>query len=382
MNNEHSLLELAIIKPNRINYSETFIENHIKLLPGKKHILYEGFFPLRKPDGSLLIDSKLGLISYLFQKKVLKRKKIAIRTKYLVNYFKENKINVVFAEYGPTGALVKDACEKLGIPLIVIFHGFDISHRATVQEYLQLYKEMSLYAFAIIGVSRYMVNELISIGMPPEKVFYNPYGVETSYFKCSPVLQSKPIFLSVARFAEKKGPLQTLKAFKMVLKEVPEARLIMAGIGPMWEECKLFAQEVGISASVEFKGIVTHEDIRSLMNQSRAFVQHSVKAPSGDMEGTPNSILEASSSCLPIVSTRHAGIPDSVIENKTGFLVEEHDVEGMAAYMIKFAKDPELASRMGKAGRLFMLENFEMKERIETIANLLHAALNSHSMPI
>ena len=113
------------------------------------------------------------------------------------------------------------------------------------------------------------------------------------------------------------------------------------------------------------------------MKHSRAFVQHSIRAPSGDMEGTPNSILEACSACLPVISTRHAGIPDVIIENKTGFLVEENDVEGMANHMITLAKDPSLAAEMGKEGRSFMIKNFEMKDRIESIANILYASLGA-----
>lgn len=368
-------MNLAFFKPNKLNYSETFVDAHIRLLPDPKFVLYGGFFPLYKPDGSLLIESKTGLISYFIQKRLFKKKHIAVRTKALVNYLRVNNIDVAFAEYGPTGALIADACSILNIPLIVNFHGFDIHHQPTVAEYLTLYKKMFKTAYAVIGVSRYMVSELIKIGLDPAKAVFNSCGVETSFFLSAPVLSSGPIFLSVARFAEKKGPLQVIQAFKLVLAQVPEARLIMAGTGPLLEQSKKMTAELGIESLVDFKGVMTQQGILGLMAISRAFVQHSRTAPSGDMEGTPVSVLEASSAGLPVISTRHAGIIDAVLENITGFLVDEMDVIKMSEHMITLAKDPVLAAKLGSKGREHMINNYEMSARIATITDLLHSSI-------
>lgn len=368
-------MNLAFFKPNKLNYSETFVDAHIRLLPDPKVVLYGGFFPLYKPDGSLLIESKAGLISYFIQKRLFKKKNIAVRTKALVKYLSANKIDVAFAEYGPTGALIAEACSVLNIPLIVNFHGFDIHHQPTVAEYLPSYQKMFKTAYAVIGVSRYMVSELIRIGLAPAKAVFNSCGVETSFFLPAPVSGSAPVFLSVARFAEKKGPLQVIEAFKLVLAQVPEAKLIMAGTGPLLEQSKKFAGELGIESSIDFKGIMTQQEIVGLMAISRAFVQHSRTAPSGDMEGTPVSVLEASSAGLPVISTRHAGIIDAVLENITGFLVDEMDVYKMSEHMITLARDPVLAAELGSRGRAHMIENYEMSARIATISGLLHSSL-------
>ena len=368
-------MNLAFFKPNKLNYSETFVDAHIRLLPDPKFVLYGGFFPLYKPDGKLLIGSKAGLISYYIQKRFFKKKRIAVRTKSLINYLKLNKIEVAFAEYGPTGALIAEACSQLHIPLIVNFHGFDIHHQPTVNEYLPLYQKLFKTAYAVIGVSRFMVAELIRIGLPPEKAIFNSCGVETSFFLPVPVLNSGPIFLSVARFAEKKGPLQVIEAFNLVLAEIPAAKLIMAGTGPLLEQAKKYARDLEIEHSIDFKGVMSQREIIDLMGISRAFVQHSRTAPSGDMEGTPVSVLEASSAALPVISTRHAGIMDAVIENSTGFLVNEMDVHKMSEHMITLAKDSSLATEMGLRGRKHMIENYEMKARIETISSLLHSSI-------
>src|SRR5205823_4306575 len=83
------------------------------------------------------------------------------------------------------------------------------------------------------------------------------------------------------------------------------------------------------------------------MRQARAFVQHSVEASTGDCEGLPVGILEAGASGLPVIATRHAGIPEAVVDGETGVLVAEKDVRGMAHAMAHLLKSPELAGRLG-----------------------------------
>lgn len=92
-----------------------------------------------------------------------------------------------------------------------------------------------------------------------------------------------------------------------------------------------------------------------------ALIQHSVTAVDGDMEGTPVIILEAAGAGLPIISTKHAGIQDVVIHGSTGFLVDEVAVKEMADFMIKILQEPDLARKMGDAGKQFIANNFTLK---------------------
>ncbi len=108
-----------------------------------------------------------------------------------------------------------------------------------------------------------------------------------------------------------------------------------------------------------------------------AFVQHSITAPNGDMEGTPVSIMEASSSGLPIISTKHGGIKELVVHNKTGFLVDEKDEEGMAAYMLKICDDLELAKSMGAEGRKYIEQNYEQSVQIGKLYELASQSTTS-----
>ena len=111
--------------------------------------------------------------------------------------------------------------------------------------------------------------------------------------------------------------------------------------------------------------------------KARAFVQHSVTAKDGDMEGTPNTILEASAMGLPIISTKHAGIKEAVIHEKTGFLVDEHDYLKMSEFMMLLVQNPELAGKLGKNPRIHMEKNYSMDYRIKVLKDLIKGSISN-----
>lgn len=366
---------LCIIKPNKETFSETFIQAHIDRLPGNKKVLYGGAFPVYDHEGKFLIKSIFGLISYLIQKRYYNKVKIDVRTKALTEYLNREKIDVVLAEYGMVGAMVTEACKLAHVPLVVHFHGADVHHRETVNRYWNLYQEMFDYGSTFVAVSAEMVESLKQIGAPAEKVVLNPYGVDTSLFTVADLSRSKADFLSVGRFVEKKSPLSVIEAFFILSKNVPDARLWMVGEGPLLLQAKELALQLKLSDKITFTGVLSKNEIQALMQRVRCFVQHSVTAADGDKEGTPNTILEAGASGLAIVSTQHAGIKEAVINGETGYLVPEHDVKGMGNYMIEIAEDVELAASLGAKEAAHIRKNYEMNDRINTLAAVLKQAI-------
>lgn len=362
---------LCIIKPNNITYSETFIQAHIDRLSGVKNVLYGGSFPVYKQDGSYLISSKWGLFSYLIQKRIFKKKNIKVRTRALVDYFKAEKVDVVLAEYGTVGAMVAESCRLANVPLVIHFHGTDAHHKSTLAEYKEEYQRAFDYASAIVGVSGDMIANLHKHGAALNKLILNPYGVNTDLFKPIDISNSQPYFLSVGRFVAKKSPSSTVNAFKQVVDRFPKAHLWMVGDGPLLEETKQLTISLGLEQHITFTGVQTTAQILERMKQVRCFVQHSVTAADGDMEGTPNTILEASASGLPVVSTRHAGIKEAVVEGVTGFLVDEFDVQGMADRMLDIAASAELAQRLGTAARAHIIQHYKIEDRIAKLDHII-----------
>jgi glycosyltransferase involved in cell wall biosynthesis len=290
-------------------------------------------------------------MSYKIQRRLLGQATEKETTASYIAAFRRSRPDVVLAEYGTTGVSTMSACRQLRIPLIVHFHGYDASVHSVLAENAATYPVMFQTAAAVIAVSRAMERKLISLGASPEKLHYNPYGINCNDFSGADPSSAPPVFLSVGRFVEKKAPRITLKAFGGVHRVRPESRLRMVGDGPLLDECRELVNELKLSDAVTFLGAQSHMAVREEMRRARCFVQHSIEAPNGDCEGTPLGILEAGASGLPVVSTRHAGIADVVIEGETGFLVDEGDVDTMTDEMLKLVRKPELARELGQAAR-------------------------------
>lgn len=352
--------------------TETFIRAHIEELPAKVTFVH-GWRPMVE-DRTVL---PLPQLVYHKARRVLTGAGLDLeKTAAYVKVFRDYRIEGVLAEYGGTGVQVMKAVEQLGIPLIVHFHGYDASVNSVLAEFKEPYRQMFAIASAIIAVSVAMQRKLIELGAPAEKVHYNPYGVDCVQFSGADPASAPPLFLAVGRFTDKKAPQITVSAFAKVLRRCPDARLRMIGDGALLKDCQGLAKELKIDGAVEFLGAQQHSVIRREMQQARSLVQHSVVSPSGDSEGTPVTILEAGATGLPVVSTRHAGIPDVVIEGETGFLVDEHDGESMAQQMIRLAQEPDLAGAMGRAARAHIQKNFSKEQRIDKLWSIIESCLN------
>ncbi len=164
-------------------------------------------------------------------------------------------------------------------------------------------------------------------------------------------------------------------AFYLVQQEFCDAKLIMAGNGELLGLCKNLERLLNIENNIKFLGVISPDQTRIYMEKAIAYIQHSIVAESGDSEGTPLAILEAQAAALPVISTNHAGIPDVVINNVTGFLVEEKDIQGMKEAMKKILINNELAREFGEKGRLRIIENFTMKHYLSKLNHIIQSAI-------
>jgi colanic acid/amylovoran biosynthesis glycosyltransferase len=367
---------VCVITPDQDPHSTSFIQAHIERLPAQVRVLYGGRFPIFRDDGRPLLASPtlIDRLAQEVQRQLFGLKYNDFQNAALKKFLLESQIDVVLAEYGKTGVATMSACLEAKVPLVVHFHGLDAYGHDILEEFKEDYPKLFVNAAAIIAVSRDMERQLLSLGAPREKLFYNSCGVDISLFQGADPGIVPPKFLAVGRFVDKKAPYLTILAFKQVLENVPDARLIMVGDGQLLEACKQLARTLKIADSVEFLGEKKHAQVAVIMRQARAFVQHSIKTSYGDSEGTPVSILEAGASGLPVVSTRHAGIQDVVLDGKTGFLVDEGDVDGMAGCMIRLAKDPAMATMLGKAARERISAEFSMEKSIGKLWNIITTA--------
>jgi glycosyltransferase involved in cell wall biosynthesis len=358
---------IAVVTHKLDAYSETFIHAQIKLLPADM-VLHGGLLPSKTGEKSIISNFKKNLNRIT---QLLFKREIFTLENAIIHLLQQEKIDVVLAQYGPVGVAILPICRKAKVPLVVHFHGFDASHFKTLEKYAAGYRDMFDYAKAIIVVSGKMAEQLKRKDCPPQKIIVNHYGVNEIFYSAKPLYESD-IFFALGRFVEKKGPQFTIRAFAKVAGQFPAARLYMAGDGPLLESCRNLVKELSLTNSVFFPGIIKHDMVPAFMQKSIAFVQHSIVAESGDSEGTPVAIMEASAAALPVIATIHAGIPDVVLDGITGILVPEKDIDKMADAMRLILSNKTLARSMGEAGRERIQSNFTMERYITVLREALN----------
>lgn len=363
--NECNSTNLCIVRTDQFVYSETFIEDHIKHISKNTTIVHGEPYPFFDKDKKCIIEPQFIKSSILSQETYIEA---------FTHFLNKNKFDVILAEFGTVAAKIFKACEQSETPYVVHFHGYDATSVPTLHQFKREYHAFFQSAAALVVVSKAMRDKILECGAPKEKIILNPYGVDISREDLACPENSQPIFLAVGRFVEKKSPHRTIQAFSKTAKAFPHARLIMVGDGPLLNSCQELAENLNILNQVQFAGIHSRRSVAKLMRQSRAFVQHSITATNGDTEGLPLAILEAGAAGLPVISTRHAGIPDAVIEGENGFLVNEGDVETMSEAMLSIAKSPKLAGWMGKKYRQRVVEHFSREKSIQGLQTILEAA--------
>jgi glycosyltransferase involved in cell wall biosynthesis len=284
------------------------------------------------------------------------------------------RIDVVLAEYGTTATEVRHACNLAGIPLVACFYGFDVWRDSLVQRYLPDYEHLFAEAAAIVAVSDSIRQRLLAWGAPVAKLHHIVCGADATRFSGATPERAEPLFIAVGRFVEKKAPLITVRAFRDTAAADPRATLCMVGDGPLLGAARRLAAEYGLEGKIRFLGVRPPAEVAEMFKGARAFVQHSVTAADGDREGTPVAILEAQMAGLPVIATRHSGIPEIVLDGETGLLVGEGDTRAMADAMTRLSRDAELAGRMGRRAREAALANHSLETSLQALARELESA--------
>lgn len=358
------MINLAIFSPNENATSETFIQAH-KKLPFNIKYYYNGLLPNSLEGQGPLLKSR---ITNRLRNKL--NSKFTSYERALIKSLKKEKVDCVLAEYGITACHTLKVVKHLNLPLIVHFFGFEASHHDTIEKYKEDYNHVFKYAARIIVVSRKMIEDVKKLGCSSEKIVLSYCGPNETFFDVKPHYLSSQ-FLSIGRFVEKKAPYLTISAFHKVVEKHPEARLALVGDGLLLNVCKNLVKLWKLEKSVDFLGIRNPEEIGELFEKSIALVQHSIITENGDSEGTPVVVLDAQAAGLPVISTFHAGISDVIINEETGLLVEEHDVEGMAKNMMRLLQEKGLTQRLGNAGRKRIRENFSLEIHLNTLKEII-----------
>lgn len=360
---------LAIIAPSFNQVSETFVADHAaNLAPGHTVLVCNNSLGAERFGHPVLShltpdyprDTALARLDLKLRLKLRRRggrgPLLAWENRMrLMDFLRTQKVTVVLCEFGDIGPLVGDVCTDLGIPYYVIFRGHDASKQFHNPSLLRRQRRVFSQVSGVFAVSRFLADRVAAAGCPEHLLHVAPSGMDPAQFQ--PGTPEPGRIVAVGRLVEMKAPQITLRAFAQVARQVPHAHLDMVGGGELQAECDAVIAAEDIAAQVTMHGPKDHDTVVGLLARAAMFVQHSITDSHGQTEGFPSAIGEAMGSGLPVVSTRHSGIPEHVLEGKTGLLVDEHDVDGMARAMIRLLENPTLAAELGAAGRAHALEN-------------------------
>jgi glycosyltransferase involved in cell wall biosynthesis len=282
---------------------------------------------------------------------------------------------LIHAHFGQDGAMALPIAGGLRVPLLVTFHGFDITVKDEHAEksigqwtYLRRREVLKRKVHLFVAVSEFIKEKLLEQGFPANKILVHYIGVDTKLFQPDPAIKRQPIVLFVGRLVEKKGCEYLIQAMRRVQIVMPEAELVVIGDGLLRSSLERQAKET--LRCYQFLGVQLPESVRAWMNQVKVFCVPSITAMSGDSEGFGLVFAEAQAMGLPVVSFASGGIPEAVAHGKTGFLAAERDMEGLAQYILRLLEDKELWHRFSQSGQERVRSNFELHNQTRALESI------------
>ena len=357
-----------------LNLTETFIYEYISKIKAynvlfiSRQLMNLEHFPFER----IYSLSQLNEIGDSINRRL---KRLYKREMYFEYLLRRKRARLIHAHFGNNGWEMLPYKEKIGIPLITTFYGFDMSSlpkdKIWQERYQHLFREGDL--FLVEG--SHMKRKLTELGCPSKKIRIQHIAIDVDQFKYidrKHVLDEKIRILFCGRFVEKKGLIYAIKAIEILIKKgVTNIELTVIGDGELRPEIEKYILENQLKNYVTMIGIQPLSLFPQFMYNSHIMLQPSLTAKDGNSEGgAPTVLLEAQATGLPIVSTLHADIPEVVRDGKSGFLVPERDHEAMAEKLIYLIKHPEDRKSMGIQGREHIEKNYNIEKEVKKLEQI------------
>lgn len=258
---------------------------------------------------------------------------------------------VLHAHFGLDGYRLRGLARHARLPLVVSFYGHDVSRLPDEPGWRGRYRRLARQGTRFIAATDFMKRQLIALGFPAEKIEMVRFGIDLSAFPFQLRTQARLRLLMIGRLVEKKGHRTALAALARLRQAGYAATLHCYGDGPLRQMLQAEARRLGIAAHVAFHGAVTNAVARQTYYTHDVLLVPSQTAADGDQEGLPNVIIEGLATGIPVVASRHAGIPELIIHEQTGLLIAERDSEALATAVIRLFEKPALVEHLSRAGR-------------------------------
>ncbi|MFA5156300.1 MAG: glycosyltransferase family 4 protein [Candidatus Omnitrophota bacterium] len=309
------------------------------------------------------------------------------------NKYKSKKLNVFLGAVTLLWVLFRHRPELVVLPdleshisgalirLFIPFRFFSIMHCEEPIIYDKGIKRalFSFYARRadfIVTPSNYTKNQIAAhANVPLSKVFVVNPGISIEKFtsagdseslKKKFGLKQEKIILTLARLVDYKGQGDVIRSLPAIIKEIPDIKYVIAGRGPDYNRLQRLSRDLGLTDQVIFTGFVDSNSVNDYYELCDLFIMPST------LEGLAICFLEASAKGKPVIGSNCCGIPEAIVDGKTGILVEPHNIEQISGAIIKLLSNSELSNAFGNAGKERISSLFTWQQTTEKIYNLIN----------
>lgn len=296
----------------------------------------------------------------------------------LVPILMREGIDLVHVYYGHKAVKYLPMLEHWGGPFVVSFHGVDVSKFCGEPGYLEALGRVFAKAKIVMARSASLMAEVRALGCPEEKLRLNRTPIPLDAFPSQ--LRSAPSdgawrLVQASRLIPKKGLFTTLEALALIVPQFPKLKFILCGDGPSKAEFLSRRDALGLTNHVELRGWLSQKELLAEYQRSHLFLHPSEMTDTSDQEGIPNSMLEAMATGLPVVATRHGGIPEAVTSGQDGLLVPEKTPVALAEALTRILSDPATFETYSREAASSVRQNFGLTQQVANLESCYHEAL-------
>lgn len=286
-------------------------------------------------------------------------------------YIKENKIDIIHSHGYKSNIYGFFASVNLDIQRIATCHNW-LGNNMKMKLYEYLDKLVLNRFNKVVAVSDTLKDEILSSGIPKNKVVVINNGIDTNRFQsqnCKSqtkallgIQENEKVIGTIGRLTPEKGQLYLLKAFKMANSKLPNTKLLIIGDGPLRRSLELEATGLELRDNVIFTGI--RNDIPEILNIMDVFVLSSLN------EGLPMALLEAMAAQIPSIATNVGAISKVIDNGYSGLLVEAMDVIKLTDTMVNLLTDKDSADYLAKNAYATVKSNFSSENMAKEYAEI------------
>lgn len=309
--------------------------------------------------------------------------KLGVLTPYVARLLKRLQPCLIHAHFGPNGLTALAMSAHMGVPLVTTFHGFDVtiaqptrkSHGWLHLRYLRRRDTLAQRGALFIAVSDFIRTKLLQQGFPAARVIRHYIGVDTAFFAPDPAVARDGSVVMVGRMVPYKGHALLLQAMAKVQAQIPTARLVLVGDGPERTALEAMAQQLGVD--VCFTGKQTPEQVRHWLRQAAVYCQTSIRMANGHEEALALAIAEAQAVATPAVVFDSGGMPEALLPNHSGLVVDCGNVDALATAILRLLQDQEMWAAFSAESVRQVRERHDLHRQSAMLEQIYHQVLAS-----